>query len=74
MTPHVIRQFWSLIEATQTQILLNQDDTALVKWLVNQFQAQGNLNADQTQDLSAYIQHRLPLIRDLAQERQLLYQ
>ena len=74
MTPNVIRQFWSLIEVTQTHILLSLDDASLVKCLVNQFQAQGKLNADQAQDLRTYIHRRLPLIRELAQERQLLYQ
>ncbi len=74
MSPTVIRQFWSLIEVTQPHILLSLDDATLVRNLVNQFQDQGKLNADQTQDLSTYIHHRLPLIRDLAQERNFLCQ
>jgi hypothetical protein len=74
MTPFLIRQFWSLIETTQTNILLTLDDASLIQWLLHQFQSQRSLSGDETYYLNDYISSRLSLIRDLAQERQSLYQ
>ena len=36
MSPEAIRKFWSLIEETQTNILLTLDNDALVIWLSRQ--------------------------------------
>jgi hypothetical protein len=74
MTPFLIRQFWSLIETTQTNILLTLDDASLIQWLLHQFQSQRSLSGDETYYLNDYLSSRLSLIRDLAQERQSLYQ
>ncbi|NJK29201.1 MAG: hypothetical protein HC940_03115 [Acaryochloris sp. SU_5_25] len=74
MSPEAIRKFWSLIEMTQTHILLTLDNDALVNWLVRQLQREGFVKLADSKDLNAYISTRLPLIRDMAQERQLMYQ
>ncbi|MGF1603741.1 MAG: hypothetical protein ACFCU8_17300 [Thermosynechococcaceae cyanobacterium] len=71
MTPDTIHEFWSLIEDTQTNVLLSLDDTSLVQWLIQCLKKKG---IDDTTVCSAYISSRLPLIRDLASERQFLYQ
>ncbi|MBD2463276.1 hypothetical protein H6G89_19765 [Oscillatoria sp. FACHB-1407] len=69
MTPLMLRQLWSLIETTQSGILLTLDDTALVQWLLRQVKAERSLDHDETDVLANYIQSKLSLIRDIAQER-----
>lgn len=69
MTPRILRQFWSLIETTQSSVLLGLDDTNLVQWLLRQMRQERSLNLDEATALSAYIRARLPLIRDLAYSR-----
>ncbi len=70
MSPEAIRKFWSLIETTQTNILLTLDNDALVTWLVRHLQREGLEKAtDDSRDLGVYISNRLPLIRDMAEER-----
>lgn len=73
MPPEAMRKFWSLIETTQTNILLTLDNDALVGWLARQVHREGSLKIVDSRDLDAYISSRLPLIRDMAQER-LTYQ
>ncbi|NCJ06182.1 hypothetical protein GS597_06550 [Synechococcales cyanobacterium C] len=74
MSPNIIREFWCLIEATQTNILLELDDASLVRWLVQQFARRSMVNSHEVQDLDQYISVRIPLIRDIAQDRQFQYQ
>jgi hypothetical protein len=69
MNPLMLRQLWTVVEKTQANILLNLDDTSLVQWLLRQFKAERSLNHDEADVLNAYIQSKLPLIRDLAEER-----
>jgi succinate dehydrogenase flavin-adding protein (antitoxin of CptAB toxin-antitoxin module) len=70
MTPKVMRQLWSVVEATQTKTLLQLDDASLVQWLVKQIKTQALLDCHESDFLSDYVKSRLALIRDLAQERQ----
>ena len=70
MTPTIMRQFWSIVEATHTVTLLQLDDASLVQWLVKQITNQAFLDAHEIDFLCDYIQARLSLIRDLAYERQ----
>ena len=70
MTPTIMRQLWSIIEATHTVTLLQLDDDSLVQWLVKQITNQAFLDASEIDFLCDYIQSRLSLIRDLAYERQ----
>ena len=69
MTPSMMRQFWSLIESTQVSTLLHFDDSSLVQWLLKQFVAQQAIDDQAVSSLNSYIQSRLPLIRDTAEER-----
>ena len=69
MTPATIRYFWSLIESTQTHVLLKLDDPSLVQWLLKQVDQGRSLNNEESNMLSDYIYSRLTLIRDLAHER-----
>ncbi|PZD74431.1 hypothetical protein C1752_01183 [Acaryochloris thomasi RCC1774] len=71
MTPDAIHELWSLVESTQTNVLLNLDDTTLVQWLIKRLKQKG---IQDTAACSTYISSRLPLIRDLASDRNLIYQ
>lgn len=74
MTPTILRQLWSIVETTQANTLLNLDDASLVQWLLKQTNKKALLDRSQTTILGDYIQSRLSLIRDLAQERQSCWQ
>lgn len=69
MTPTMLRQLWSLIEATQAHLLLKLDDASLVQWLLKQFNQERSLNHEEVDLLNDYLNNRLSLIRDLAQQR-----
>ena len=70
MTPNIMRQLWSIVEATHTVTLLQLDDASLVQWLVKQITNQAFLDPHEIDFLCDYIQASLCLIRDLAYERQ----
>lgn len=74
MTPTMLRQLWSVIEATQAQILLKLDDASLVQWLLKQVKNERSLDNNETNILHEYIYSKLSLIRDLALERQSAWQ
>lgn len=69
MSPLMLRRLWSVVETTQTQVLLSLDDTTLVQWLLKQLRSQQSLDHEEVDRFSTYIESRLPLIRDLAQNR-----
>ncbi|AFZ17479.1 hypothetical protein [Allocoleopsis franciscana] len=69
MTPTMLRQLWSLIETTQANLLLKLDDATLVQWLLKQYNQGRALNHDEIHLLSDYLNNRVSLIRDLAQQR-----
>ncbi|MBD0303390.1 MAG: hypothetical protein ICV85_14855 [Tolypothrix sp. T3-bin4] len=69
MTPTMLRQLWSLIETTQANLLLKLDDASLVQWLLKQFKQQQSLNHEEIHILNDYLNNRLSLIRELAQQR-----
>jgi hypothetical protein len=69
MTPTMLRQLWSLIETTQANLLLKLDDASLVQWLLKQFDQGRPLNREEMHILSDYLNNRLSLIRELAQQR-----
>lgn len=69
MTPLMLRQLWSLVETTQTNVLLSMDDNSLVQWLLRQFRTERSLDSDEATVLNAYIRSKLPLIRELAYQR-----
>lgn len=69
MTPKVLRQLWSVVETTQSHILLKLDDPNLVQWLLKQINLQLSLDSNENHLLTDYIYSRLTLIRDLAENR-----
>lgn len=69
MTPVMLRQLWSVIETTQATLLVNLDDATLVQWLLKQLKTNSVLNGNETDMLNDYIESRLSLIRDLAEQR-----
>ncbi len=70
MTPKIMRQLWTVVEKTQTKTLLQMDDASLVELLAKQTKNQASLDCCEADFLCDYIQSRLPLIRDIAYERQ----
>lgn len=64
-----LRQVWSLIEDTQTNILLEVNDAELIQQLLRRLENQKLLSSEEMQVIRAYISSRLPLIRDLAMVR-----
>lgn len=69
MSPNTLRHLWHLIEKTQVNILLSMDDNGLVQWLIDQFQKEQSLDPQESNQIKHYLNARLLLIRDLAQER-----
>ncbi len=69
MNPLMLRQLWSLVEATQAALLINLDDASLVQWLLRQLKTQQPLNPEEVTILSSYIHSKLSLIRDLAHQK-----
>ncbi|PSN11465.1 hypothetical protein C7271_24595 [filamentous cyanobacterium CCP5] len=69
MSPNLLRQLWSLVEASQSSTLLSLDDNRLVKWLLEQMTGNQAMNPSEADNLSSYIESKLSLIRDLAQSR-----
>lgn len=69
MSPLLLRHFWSAVEETQTNLILNMDDKSLVQSLLGQVHQSRSLDGTETDALSAYIHAKLPLIRDLASAR-----
>jgi succinate dehydrogenase flavin-adding protein (antitoxin of CptAB toxin-antitoxin module) len=65
----MLRQLWSLIETTQTNLLLKQDDASLVQWILKQFKQKRSLDTQEADIISDYIYSRISLIRDLAADR-----
>lgn len=69
VTPNMMRQLWALVESTQVSTLLQFEDSDLVQFLVKRFKAQQSIDAQAANSLDTYIQSKLPLIRDLAEDR-----
>lgn len=69
MSPLMLRQIWSLVETTQSNILLSLDDASLVQCLLRQLKTQRSLDTSEADLYGTYIESRLSLIRDMAQSR-----
>lgn len=65
----MMRQLWALVESTQVSTLLQFEDSDLVQFLLKRFKAQQLIDAQDARNLDTYIQSKLPLIRDLAEDR-----
>jgi hypothetical protein len=74
ITAKMMQQLWAVVESTQANTLLQFDDSALVQLLLNHFANQQAIDAQTTNSLNTYIHSRLPLIRDIAEDRRSLGQ
>ena len=50
INPLLLRQFWSVVEATQANILLHLDDSTLVRHLTHDLRVQQLLDAEEEID------------------------
>ncbi|MEB3272741.1 MAG: hypothetical protein ACO4CG_05365 [Prochlorothrix sp.] len=73
MTPSLLRQVWSQVEETQTNMLLQLDDPSLACLILNQMQRHQILNSAEADQVMKYITSKLSLIRDLALSRSVSY-
>ncbi|MDJ0556052.1 MAG: hypothetical protein QNJ68_16750 [Microcoleaceae cyanobacterium MO_207.B10] len=69
MSPTMLRQLWSVVENSQATTLVSLDDATLAQWLIKQLKSKVSLNCREVDLMNEYIQSRLSLIRDLADER-----
>lgn len=69
MNSSTLRQVWSVIEETQSSLLLRLSDTELVKQLLNQLDSRNPLTQEETIAVRGYLHSRTSLIRDLALAR-----
>ena len=69
MNSLTLRHLWTVVEETQTNVLLRLSDTELVKQLLSQVDNKNPLSGEETNIMSAYILSRTSLIRDLAYAR-----
>lgn len=69
MNSNLLRQVWEVIEATQTDMLTQLNDSQLVQVLVANLKNRNQLPQDEEANAKAYIRSRLLLIRELAQSR-----
>jgi hypothetical protein len=64
-----LRHLWSVVEGTQTSILLGANDADLIQQLMRQIEYTGLFTSDQINMFNAYLRSRVLLIRDLASAR-----
>ncbi|MBD3885522.1 hypothetical protein IFO70_27780 [Phormidium tenue FACHB-886] len=69
MDSSTLRYLWTVIEETQTGLLLRLNDTDLVEQLIQQLGRRKTLSRDERIVISAYLYNRTPLIRDIAHAR-----
>jgi hypothetical protein len=69
MNTSLLHKLWLLVEETQTSLLLQLNDSELVKHLLKQLNTKALLSQEQMDKMSDYISSKTTLIRDLAQAR-----
>jgi hypothetical protein len=67
--PFLIKQVWVAVEEIPSNDLLSLTDTALSAVVLRQVSRRGLLSGEELSRLYKYICSRLPLIRDLVDER-----
>lgn len=68
MDTSLLRQLWSIVESAPSQRVSALDDSGVLQWLMDLLKADPTFDSRQLPIASTYIQSRLPLIRDLAQQ------
>ncbi|MEM8612341.1 MAG: hypothetical protein AAGF93_10015 [Cyanobacteria bacterium P01_H01_bin.105] len=69
MSPFLLRQLWSVIDAAHSNHILSLDDQGLANWVVEQLCHQSPLEPFELTQINRYIRSKLPLIRDIAQDK-----
>lgn len=69
MNSSILRHLWSVVEETQSNVLLRLNDTELVKQLLSQLASKKILSSEEIDTVSLYLYSKTSLIRDLAQAR-----
>ncbi|EKV00812.1 hypothetical protein Lepto7375DRAFT_2947 [Leptolyngbya sp. PCC 7375] len=67
MSPFLLRQLWSVIDAAHSHYILSLDDQGLTNWVIEQLCYQSPLDTVELSQVNHYIRSKLPLIRDIAQ-------
>ncbi|MDV3352790.1 hypothetical protein D0962_24795 [Leptolyngbyaceae cyanobacterium CCMR0082] len=67
MSPFLLRQLWSVIDAAHSNYILSLDDQGLTNWVIEQLCHQSPLDTVELSQVNHYIRSKLPLIRDIAQ-------
>ena len=63
-------QIWQVIEQIQAQIILKLSDSELVQKIMEQLKSTSALNTSEFNAVQGYVRLKVPLIRDLAEARQ----
>ena len=69
MSPFLLRQLWSIIDTAHSSHILSLDDQSLASWVVQQLCHQSQLDNGELTQVNHYIQSKIPLIRDIAQNK-----
>lgn len=69
INPLRLRQIWTLVESSQASLLVRLDDPDLEQWLMRQFTKDQTLSPSESQAMTHYVHSKLPLIRDLAEQK-----
>jgi len=69
MNPLRIRQIWTLVESSQASLMVRLDDPDLEQWLMRQFSKDQTLSPSESQAMTHYVHNKLPLIREIAEQK-----
>lgn len=69
MNPLRLRQIWTLVESSQPSLLVRLDDPDLEQWLMRQFSKDQTLSPSESQAMTHYVHSKLPLIREMAEQK-----
>ena len=69
VNPLRLRQIWTLVESSQASLMVRLDDPGLEQWLMRQFSKDQTLSASESQAMTHYVHSKLPLIRDMAEQK-----
>jgi hypothetical protein len=67
ISPALLRSFWKAVSEISYSMLLSLPDLDLSQAIIQKVKGQTVLNAQESQDLDIYLNSRLLLIRDLAE-------
>ncbi|MEM6868242.1 MAG: hypothetical protein AAGB19_07420 [Cyanobacteria bacterium P01_F01_bin.3] len=68
MDVSLLRKLWAIVESAPSHRVSTLDDSGVLQWLMELLKADPTFDSQKLPMASTYIQSRLPLIRDLAQQ------